>query len=205
MYRTTRAFTSFTYLAALALAVAPVAVLSACKKNQEISGAVGANVQAFITWDCAAGGRNCFVCQYSGKPKMMVFTDHEGEKLEQDLLKVDAFVKKHAGKGLATFAVVGAQKNGKLTSFPDEQSAIARFKDLHQKLGLGFPLTTLPTQLTDDETKTYRRFEDAYALTGPRVVLLANSSGVIVHAESIQEGQEDAQFQKLEEALSKVL
>lgn len=176
---------------------------TACKEaNAKVKG-VGDNLQAFIIQNCDNGDRYCQVCAFSGKPTIMAVGDLTDAGFEQDLKEIQGLVKTHKAKGLTAFALFGKFEQGRFQSFKDPKKAMEDVKKLQAKLGLQFPVTIVPENLTDKEKKNYTPFDRLYDVSQSRTVLVGAANNNIVFADTMK--GEAPQYQALEAAVKKVL
>jgi hypothetical protein len=185
----------------MALTVAFVA----CKRPEQKTRGVGDALKAFIMKNCETGQQYCQVCAYSGKPLVMAVADHTDQTFEQDLVRLQKLVDRHADKGLKAFAIIGRLEDGKLTTPDREEEISAKLKEARARLGLTIPVGVLPRKGTSSEQRGFADFADSYEIAASRMVLFATAENRIVFADTIRSDRADEQFRALEAAIAKAL
>lgn len=182
-------------------ALAALVTLVSCREGPARTKAAGDRMQPFIVKDCETGERHCQICAYSGKPLIMAVGDLSDAAFLEDLKRIDEIVAARADKGLRAFALLGDLSGGALAPTKDEAGTMAKLKELKGRLGLSFPVVAVPSEMTAEEKRGYRPFNDSYEVKASRTVLFADAEGKVLHAEVMKGGELTA----LEAAISKAL
>lgn len=195
--------TSMTALLSAAGLVALAAGSTACKEAQAKTQGVGDSLRAFVIKNCEDGKRYCQVCAYGGRPTIMTIADLDDEGVEKDLAKIEELVAKHKDKGLTAFALFGHIDGGKFTPVSDDDAATKKLAEMKKRLDLSFPLTIVPSQLTEKEKKSYMPFDAQYAVGKSRTLFAAATDNEVFFAD-VMTGA-DAQYDKLAASLKEHL
>lgn len=192
---------STTLWATLALTfVVGLGAVGCTKAKAKIKG-VGDNLEAFIVTNLETEERTCLVCAYGGRPTIMAVGDLDDVGFQEDLKQIQGLVTAHAKDDLTAFALYGRVKDGKFTPLADQAAAQAKLAGLQKSLGLSFPITLVPTSLTEKE-KDYTPFSDSYDIAKSRTIMLADAGNKVVFSDVF--GKSEAQYQALADAVKKL-
>ncbi|MEQ8275378.1 MAG: hypothetical protein RKU31_17035 [Deltaproteobacteria bacterium] len=172
-----------TALFSAASLVALAAGATACKEAAAKTQGVGDNLRAFVIKNCEDGKRYCQVCAYGGRPTLMTIADLDDDGVEKDLQEMEKLLAANKDKGLTAFALFGHMKTGKFVAVSDDDAATKKLAEMKKRLGLSFPLTIVPSQLTEKEQKSYMPFDAQYAVGKSRTLFAAASDNEVFYAD----------------------
>lgn len=158
---------------------------TACKEAQAKTQGVGDEFRPFIIKNCGTGERYCQVCAYGGKPTIMAVYDIDDAGAEKDLAEIEKVIGANKDKGLTAFALFGKLSGGKFTPIAADGPEEKKLAEIRTKLNLSYPVTLVPKDLTDKESKSYMPFTKLYEVNKSRRVLLAGGDNKIVYADTM--------------------
>ena len=144
-----------------------------------VTAGVGDRLQPFIIVNANSGQRYCQVCAYGGRPTVMAVFDLDAPSTDDDLRLLERLVKTHADDGLTAFALFGTFTGARVGAPKDPGAAQATLRNRAEKLGLTYPLTTLPEALTPSEALHYKPFDTRFKISRSRTVFVASADNRI--------------------------
>ena len=132
---------------------------------------VGDRLRPFISIDSQSGKRYCQVCAFGGKPTLMAVFDLDDPAVDDDLRLIQTLVSKWPR--LTAFALFGRFRDGALHAPRKLSEAQKKLADRAKRLGLSYPVTVLPGELTAGEALHYQPFTAHFDVAQSRSVLLA--------------------------------
>ncbi|MEO1337048.1 MAG: hypothetical protein AAFV29_15495 [Myxococcota bacterium] len=161
--------------------------------------AVGDRLRPFISVDTVSGKRYCQVCAYGGKPTLMVVLDLDDPKANETLHEMQAILAQYPR--LTAFALFGSFDGQTLRAPLKPIVTQAALADRARALGLTFPVTFLPAQLTPGEALHYQPFVDRFDVRQSQTALLAAADNRIRFAGQLDSPHHQTRLKRAVKAL----